>query len=101
MQQENKPKWVQLHLTREALALNGGANVVGMLMMETADKYVIGCMVAPVITPEGITETFSEGTNMINKDFVWRVEQLLRQPELGKSSDDLDSPLFSFDGGLG
>lgn len=106
MQQEARPQWVTLHMVKDASEVsNKPATITGVLMAETADKFAIGCMLEFQRTPSGVVQAPAEGLNFILKRHVWRVEQLQRQPEFGKTigdDEDLDDPDNNpFGSGLG
>lgn len=96
--ENNKPMWVRLHLAKGASEVTMPEEVTGLLLMETEDKYSLGSMVGYQRTPTGITEVFMEGMNFINKSFVWRLEQLIRQPELNSQGEDNDLETGEFSG---
>lgn len=101
---KDQPQWVTLYMVKDNQASTDIPDTVtGLMMMETPDKYVIGCMLVYRKTPTGFVKQPSEGLNFINKRFVWRVEHLPRQPDFNsEQTDDLDNPDYDpFEGGLG
>ncbi len=97
MKEQVKPKWVKLHLARPHESSAMPNFIIGALLQDVEDKYMLGYVVENMITPEGyIKQVFSEDYSFISKAYVWRVEMLPREPELvDESLDDGEA------GGLG
>ena len=96
-----KTQWVALYLEPASDNSRMPAHVMGLLMQETAEYYILGMMVGERRSPQGAEEYFTEGLNMIRKPFVWRIEQLPGQPELNSVSNTNDDWDSEDGGGLG
>ena len=97
VREQMKPKWVKLHLARPHESSAMPNYLIGALLQDVEDKYMLGYVVETIYTSEGyLKQIFSEDYSFINKAYVWRVEMLPREPELiDESMEDED------EGGLG
>lgn len=93
-----EPKWAKLYLIPRTDMSSVPEHVVGYLMMETADSYVLNPMLEPTQLPDASDLVYEPvGMNFINKQHVWRCQILEQMPEI--SIDD--STVYDGGGGLG